>query len=938
MAGNGAEYQRVNQQDSPSPTDDGSEAMQPRRGPEYAELEIGEPQDFGEEDDVQFYQEFRTYDPQNNKQRIWKRKRFSLVHILLVVIGCFVLYAGITTVWGLFGDSKAGDVADKPPVPAPTSSLVEVPDSTGAADAEPFGRAGKKLVTYDNVVQLSRLVHTEGLDWIAHQSDAGIDGLYRTVHNEAFTVMKVDNATWEHKLADVADVAKAASGLVETFVPLSWSVSADWEYMLFNVHVKKVWRHSVKGTYLVYNTRERTMIPLTGTGNDRVQRVEWAAAGHNILFVRDNNLFVSDMMHEIQVTDDGSDSVFNGIADWVYEEEVLGSGASSWWAPDGSALAYLRLDDSSVPEFQYELFHPENSSAVYPDTIRLNYPKPGAANPRVSLHVFRPDFGGADTAAARKASDNPNTDFHPQQITFDAPFDADDTIVTSVAWLTDANDRILVYAMNRVQDHVKVYLASADPKQLTARVVRERSTTANNGDGAWIEITPPPIYVPARSVETLTADGYLDLVENGEFTHLALFSPPDTPQPAMWLTSGNYDVIPGSVALDRRTGVVSYASTQESSITTNVYQVALNGQDAGKVLALTPPTAKSESARINDARNGTYDASFSAGGGFYVLRYRGPQVPWQAAYASSGGGFEKVLNDNSAAQEELAGYSLPRTDHFQITNDAGDSMNAMAIYPPDFDASANAKYGVLFRVYGGPNSQLVSRAFALDWHSALVSQQDVPDMQWIVAVVDGRGTGHKGRRFRSTVSKQLGVLEPADQAAAARYFQGQTYVNPHRIAIWGWSYGGYTTSRAIEHHSDVFRVGMAVAPVTSWRLYDSVYTERYMKTPAANDAGYAASTVSDSDGFRHARFLVQHGSGDDNVHMQNTLALTDLLQATNVPGFEMAVYTDSDHGIYTHEVQPALYARMTNFLFRSFHELENTKFDFWRHSDPNKSN
>ncbi|KAJ2844910.1 Dpp4p, partial [Coemansia erecta] len=532
--------------------------------------------------------------------------------------------------------------------------------------------------------------------------------------------------------------------------------------MLFNVHVEKVWRHSVKGTYLVYNTREKTMIPLTGTGNERVQRVEWAAAGHNALFVRDNNLFVSNMMHEIQITEDGSASVFNGIADWVYEEEVLGSGASSWWAPDGRALAYLRMDDSSVPEFQYELFHPENRSALYPDSIRLHYPKAGATNPRVSLHVFRPDFGGADAAAATKASDNPNTDFHPQQVTFDDPFSADDILVTSVTWLTDASDRLLVYTMNRVQDRIKVYLASADPKQLAARVVRERSTTADNGDGAWIEITPPPIYVPKRVVETLTADGYLDLVENGEYTHLALFSPPDASQPAMWLTSGDYDVVAGSVALDRKTGVVSYASTKESSITTNVYQVALNGQDAGRVRALTPPAAKSASARINEARNGTYDASFSAGGGFYLLRYRGPQVPWQAAYASASTGtgdsrFEKVINDNSAAQEELAGYSLPRTEHFQIDNDAGDSMNAMAIYPPDFDASARAKYGVLFRVYGGPNSQLVSRSFALDWHSALVSQQDVPDMQWIVAIVDGRGTGHRGRRFRSTVSKQLGV-------------------------------------------------------------------------------------------------------------------------------------------------------------------------------------
>ncbi|KAJ2239122.1 hypothetical protein GGH97_005145, partial [Coemansia sp. RSA 475] len=178
---------------------------------------------------------------------------------------------------------------------------------------------------------------------------------------------------------------------------------------------------------------------------------------------------------------------------------------------------------------------------------------------------------------------------------------------------------------------------------------------------------------------------------------------------------------------------------------------------------------------------------------------------------------------------------------------------------------------------------------------------------------------------------------PADQAAAARHFQSQTFVNPHRMAIWGWSYGGYTTARAIERHSDVFRVGMSVAPVSSWRFYDSVYTERYMKTPQANDAGYDASTIANVTGFRSARFLVQHGSGDDNVHLQNTMALADLLESNNVPGFEMAVYPDSDHSIYTHGVRPALYARMVNFLFRSFHELENKEFDYWRHIDPNNA-
>ncbi|KAJ2681626.1 Dipeptidyl peptidase 4, partial [Coemansia spiralis] len=302
--------------------------------------------------------------------------------------------------------------------------------NVGPGDDVHAGRAGKKLLTYDNVGKVSGLVQTESLDWVAHRSDPDVDGLYREVVGDEFVVRSVSNETWKHTLATRGDLIRAALGLGEPFTPLGWSVSADWEYMLFNVRSERVWRHSVRGTYLVYNTRERTMAPLTGTDNSNVQRVEWAGTGHRLQFVRDNNLFVTDMMHEIQVTEDGSDSVFNGLADWVYEEEVLSSAAASLWSPDGNAVAYLRMDDSQIPAYRYQLYHPENRTAVYTEDIRLHYPKPGYANPRVSLHVFRPAFGGD---AATKASANPDTDYRPQEIRFEAPFDQADMIITNVA-------------------------------------------------------------------------------------------------------------------------------------------------------------------------------------------------------------------------------------------------------------------------------------------------------------------------------------------------------------------------------------------------------------------------------------------------------------------------------------------------------------------------
>lgn len=947
---NGGEYARLEEAESrrqsvssagdvPTFADSSQGTETHRRGADYTELDIREPQGFDEEDDARYFEEFAAYDTHSPaKAPVWKRKRFSLIHICLAAIGCLVGYVLFSLVWtAATGRSSTG--IKEPAVTHPPSA----PGGEGH-------RSRKQLLTYDNVNRVNSIVETQSLDWIAHPDDPSIDGLYRKLDNGQFLVQKADNSAWKQPLATLLDVANAAKGLVDKFEQLSWSVSADWEYLLFNVHSERVWRHSAKGTYFLYNNKEKTMIPLTSTDNSRVQRVEWAPTGHSLLFVRDNNMYVTDMMHEIQVTEDGSDSVFNGISDWVYEEEVLGPGASSWWSPDGKALAYLRIDDSAVPVFRYELFHPDNKSILYPDEIQVHYPKPGSNNPTVSLFVYQPDFGRkpSQAKAVSKAADNPDTDFHPHSITFEQPFGPEDTIIADVTWVTDAHSQLLVHAMNRVQDHSKVYLVDADPKHLSAKMVRERNTaTEDKGDGAWIEIASSPVFVPARSADKLTADGYLSLVENGEHTHLALFSPMDAAQPTAWLTSGDYDVVSGSLVYSRRTGKASFVSTKVSSTKFNLYEVSLSSgsgdsrqeQPVDGPRALSPPTGKSSSDRINSegARDGTYEASFSAGAGFYALSYKGPKLPWQAVYSATDDKFELVLADNANAQSVLDNYDLPSIEYLEIPNEAGDKMNAMLIYPPDMDINAMSKYGVLFQVYGGPNSQMVTQSFALDWHAALVSQQDVPDMQWIVARVDGRGTGYKGRKYRSSISKQLGVLEPADQAAAARHLQKKQYVNPQRMAIWGWSYGGYTTAKAIERHSDVFRVGMAVAPVTSWRYYDSVYTERYMKTPQQNDAGYNASAVSNPDGFRKSRFLVQHGTGDDNVHLQNTLALVDLLESNNVPGFEMAMYADSDHSIYTHGVRPALYARMTNFLFRSFHELENKEADFWRHVDPNAS-
>ncbi|KAJ1950635.1 Dpp4p, partial [Linderina macrospora] len=752
-----------------------------RGGSGRAGLDGASLQDFGEEDDARFYDEFTMYDPHNAKTQVWKRKRFTLLHILLVVVGCLGVFAAASSLWRAMHSKELTPVSELP-----------LHEGKSSAPAVPDSRSGKKLLTYNNVGKVSSLVERKDVDWIAHPTDRSIDGLYREYTGLSFDILSISNATYRKTLATTAQVIKASVGLMDTFYIESWTVSADWEYILFNTKSERVWRYGVKGTYFVYNVKERTMIPLTSEGNGRIRYVQWAPAGHRLLFVRDNDIYVTDMMKEIRVTEDGSDDVFNGIADWVYAEEVLATDSASWWSPDGEVLAYLRLDDSKVPLYQYQIFHPENHTITYPDSIRLHYPKPGAPNPQVSLHVYRPDFraDSPDVKPVTKASDNTNTDFQPHPITFDNAFKPNDMIVARVTWLTDKHDKLMVHAFNRVQDHQRVYLASADPKQLVAKMVRERSTSAKQGgDDAWIEISSSPVFVPANTVEGVGSDGYIEIVENGEYTHLALFDSLEATKPARWLTSGDWDVISGTAVLDRKDANVYYASTQQSSTKSTIYRVALNAKNAaGSAPQLvSPPDIKSSSEILNapGAREGTYDAKFSTSGGFFLLNYKGPHIPWQAVYSSHDAKFERILTDNAGAHSEFEKYDLPTVDFFEVPNEAGDKMNAMALYPPGFDKTAKNKYGVLLRVYGGPNSQQVSHAFSLDWHSALVSQQDVPDMPFIVAVVDGRGTAHKGRKFRSSVSKHLGEFEPDDQAAAAKYFQSLPYINRHRMAIWG---------------------------------------------------------------------------------------------------------------------------------------------------------
>jgi len=305
---------------------------------------------------------------------------------------------------------------------------------------------------------------------------------------------------------------------------------------------------------------------------------------------------------------------------------------------------------------------------------------------------------------------------------------------------------------------------------------------------------------------------------------------------------------------------------------------------------------------------GQYSAHFSPGAGFYLLSYGGPKIPWQRVIKTNDSDFNYVVNNNARLNATWSRFETPIIQHTTIDSD-GYELNAVELRPPHMDDSGRTKYPVLFRVYGGPGSQLVSASFDVDWHAYLACS-----LQYVIVVVDGRGTGYKGRALRNPVKGNLGFWEVRDQINAARFWAAKDYVDPKRIGIWGWSYGGFMSAKVVEANAGIHSLAMSVAPVTSWRLYDSIYTERYMNLPALNPGGYINASISNVTAFDNVNYLLAHGSGDDNVHFANSAHLLDMFTKAHIQNFRFRMFTDSDHSIRTRGANRELYEYMTNFL------------------------
>ncbi|KAK6336411.1 hypothetical protein TWF696_001969 [Orbilia brochopaga] len=754
--------------------------------------------------------------------------------------------------------------------------------SPGDPEQTKTTKAGKKITS--DMIQTGQFRAThKSIKWIA-SPDGSKDGLMLEEHSaDGYLVVKdvVDKA-YKQVLMENASF-DLPNGGGSKYARLAWP-SPDLSKVLVATDYVSNFRHSFYAQYYIYDVRDKTISPLNPQQPDAsMQLAVWAPSSNAVAFILDNNLFVRKLPGDeiVQVTKDGGTEYFYGVPDWVYEEEVFSGNTATWWSLDSKFVAFLRTNETQVPEYpvQYFVSRPSGEAPApglerYPEERRIKYPKAGAPNPTVDILFY-------DVEKAEVFS-----------VTIKNDFDDLERLITEVVWA--GNNNVLVRETNRESDVLKMVLV--DVGQRTGKIVRE--VDINAIDGGWFEVSQQTTYIPADPKAGRPQDGYIDTVVHDGYDHLAYFTPLDQKDPIL-LTMGNWEVIDAPSAIDLVNQRVYFAATKKSSIERHFYSVKLDGT------AFT--------ALTNDSADGVYGASFSSKAGYALLSYDGPGIPWQKVIGTDPKStYSETIETNDNLKSLVSQYELP-TKHFSTVNIDGFDLNVVERRPPHFNPKL--KYPVLFQVYGGPGSQQVSKSFGVDFQSYLAAA-----MNYIVVTVDGRGTGFIGRQARVCVRGNLGKWEAHDQIAAAKIWAKKPYTDENRFAIWGWSFGGFLTLKTLETDAgQTFQYGMAVAPVTDWRFYDSIYTERYMHTPQHNPEGYDASTISNAEALgQNVRFLMMHGVADDNVHFQNSLTLLDKLDLAGVENYDVHVFPDSDHSIYFHNANKIVYDKLASWLVKAF--------------------
>ncbi|MEH6703919.1 MAG: S9 family peptidase [Galbibacter orientalis] len=678
----------------------------------------------------------------------------------------------------------------------------------------------------------------------------GMDVLHSMKNGTQYTVLNFDRSSksaaidkYNYKTLEKVETIVTSSDLPNINYFSSYTFSKDESKLILATDVESVFRRSKLGKYYVYTIASKDLELIS---ENKIQEPTFSPDGSKVAFVFENNIYIKDLEkgNTVQVTTDGEkNKIINGVTDWVYEEEFAFVRAFDW-NKTGTYLAYIRFDESEVPEFSMDVY----GDKLYPTQQVFKYPKAGENNSKVSLHTY-------NVASEETKEVNLNNAYY----------------IPRIEWTND-EDVLSAQVLNRHQNDMKLYFYNVNKG---AEVVLHET------DKAYIDVTDNLTFLDDNSfIWTSEKDGYNHIYhynKNGKLQNQITKGP--------WEVTNYY-------GYDEKSNRIFYQSVENGSINRDVYAIKLNGKDKERL----------------SSEEGTNNATFSADFSYYINSFSSASLPTRYTLNDSKTGKElKEIVNNDALLKKMSSYEISPKE-FSTININGNELNMWMIKPKNFDP--NKEYPLFMFQYSGPGSQQVSNRWMGSndyWYQMLAEKG------YIIACVDGRGTGFKGAEFKKVTYKELGKYEVEDQISAAKKLGNLPYIDKSRIGIWGWSYGGFMSTNSILKGNDVFSMAIAVAPVTSWRFYDSIYTERYMQTPQENASGYDENSPLSYPELLKGDYLLIHGTGDDNVHVQNTMRMAEALIQANKQ-FDWAIYPDKNHGIYGGNTRLQLYTKMTNFI------------------------
>ncbi len=637
----------------------------------------------------------------------------------------------------------------------------------------------------------------------------------------------------------------------------NFSVNKDETEFIFPTQTKKIYRHSRISYDYIWNIKTKKLTPLSDKGKQRL--ADFSPDGTKVAFVRDNNIFLKNLKtgKEKQITFDGKkNNIINGTCDWVYEEEFSFTKAF-FWSPDGKKIAFYHFNESKVKQYTLTFYHKGNP---YPEEYTYKYPVAGENNSIVQIYTY--DLATGKTV---KMDVGTNTDQY----------------IPRIKWTTHPN-QLAIERLNRLQNHLDILLADASTGK--TKIIYSETNKY------YIDITNDLRFLP---------DGKYFIITSEKNGYNAIYLYNMNGKQIRQLTKGNWDVIK-VYGYNPKRKLVYFQAARTSPLDRDILAVNLKGK-----------------IRQISTRTGTNDGNFSKSFDYYINTYSNANTPPYITVNNYHGKVIRVLEDNKAFVKKMQQYNLGkkeffklRSPEFKLPNGKQVDLNAWIIKPPNFDPLK--KYPVLMYVYGGPGIQTVNNSWG--WSNYFWFQM-LAEKGIVVISVDNRGTGARSELFKKMTYLQLGKYEIADQIEAARLIGKYPYIDSTRIGIFGWSYGGFMASLAITKGAGVFSTAVAVAPVTNWRYYDNIYTERYMRTPKVNEEGYDDNSPIKYVDRMKGHYLLIFGSGDDNVHPENSMNMITALIKANKQ-FDLMVYPNKNHSIYGGNTRYHLYTKMTDFLLK----------------------